>query len=102
MNPLNGTNALTHLAVPSPLIPGGTPTPIPGLAGDAAQLIGYGLWLVLLCGVAGAGIGVAKLAISDKGRGGGGAEPAKWMIGGVTAVLLSGSLVAVLNGITGA
>ncbi len=89
------------LAAPPPLIPGGQPTPIPGLDGQVAKLINYGLWLVLLCGVAGAGIGVAKLAISDKGRGGGGAEPAKWMVGGVVAALLSGSLVAVLNGITG-
>lgn len=101
MTLLTDTTTPTYLAVPPPLIPGGTPTPIPGLSGDAAQLINYGLWVVLLCGVIGAGIGVAKLAISDKGRGGGGAEPAKWMIGGVAAALLSGSLVAILNGIAG-
>ncbi|MFD4371092.1 hypothetical protein [Streptomyces sp. NPDC058486] len=101
MTPLTDMIVQASLAEPVPLIPGGTPTPIPGLDGDAAQLINYGLWLVLLSGVAGAGIGVVKLAISDKGRGGGGAEPAKWMIGGVAAALLSGSLVAILNGIAG-
>lgn len=83
------------------LIPGAKPTKIPGLSGPVTTLLGYGLWLLVLAGVIGVGIGVFKLATSDKGRGGGGSEPFKWMGGGVAAILLSGSLIAILNGIAG-
>jgi hypothetical protein len=47
------------------------------------------------------GFGVYKLAVSDKSRNGGGAEPFKWMGGGLAAVILSSSLIAILNGIAG-
>ncbi|WP_457541811.1 hypothetical protein [Streptomyces filamentosus] len=40
-------------------------------------------------------------AVSDKSRNGGGGEPFKWMGGGVAAILLSTSLIIVLNGISG-
>ncbi|MEU1312618.1 hypothetical protein ABZ419_27515 [Streptomyces cinnamoneus] len=83
------------------VIPGAKPTPIPGMDGTVSQLLGYGLWLLVLAGVAGAGFGVYKLAVADKSRHGGGAEPFKWMGGGVAAILLGGSLITILNGIAG-
>ncbi|MEU9535815.1 hypothetical protein AB0D00_26345 [Streptomyces sp. NPDC048213] len=83
------------------LIPPASPTRIPGLDGPVSTLFGYGLWLLVLAGAGAVGYGVFKLAVSDKGRGGGGAEPAKWMGGGIAAVLLAGVLITVLNGIAG-
>jgi hypothetical protein len=86
---------------PAPLIPGAKPTQIPGLSGPVSEIFGYGLWLLILAGVGGAGYGVYKLAVADKSRHGGGSEPFKWMGGGIAAILLSGSLIAILNGIAG-
>lgn len=83
------------------LIPGAKPTPIPGMSGPVAEIFGYGLWLLILAGVGGVGYGVYKLAVSDKSRNGGGSEPFKWMGGGLAAVILSSSLIAILNGIAG-
>lgn len=83
------------------LIPGAKPTPIPEMNGPVAEIFGYGLWLLILAGVGGVGFGVYKLAVSDKSRNGGGAEPFKWMGGGLAAVILSSSLIAILNGIAG-
>ena len=82
-------------------IPAAKPTKIPGIDGTVSQLFGYGLWLLILAGAAGTGYGIYKLAISDKSRHGGGAEPFKWMGGGVAAIVLAGSLIAILNGIAG-
>ncbi|MFI1285141.1 hypothetical protein ACH4U5_31025 [Streptomyces sp. NPDC020858] len=84
-----------------PLIPGGSPQKIPGLDGPLTKIFGYGLWLLVLAGVGGTAFGVYKLAVSDKSRNGGGAEPFKWMGGGVAAILLAGSLITILNGIAG-
>ncbi|MFF4456753.1 hypothetical protein [Streptomyces goshikiensis] len=89
------------LADGEPLIPGGSPVKIPGLDGPVTKIFGYGLWLLVLAGVGGTGFGVYKLAVSDKSRNGGGAEPFKWMGGGVAAILLAGSLITILNGIAG-
>ncbi|MFI2764911.1 hypothetical protein ACH5A3_39785 [Streptomyces echinatus] len=83
------------------LIPGAKPTEIPGLSGPVSELMGYGLWLIILAGVGGVGFGIYKLAVSDKSRNGGGSEPFKWMGGGVAAILLSSSLITILNGIAG-
>ncbi|WP_186779894.1 hypothetical protein [Streptomyces salinarius] len=83
------------------LIPGAKPTPIPGMEGPVSDMFGYGLWLLILAGVGGVGFGVYKLAVSDKSRNGGGSEPFKWMGGGLAAVILSSSLIAILNGIAG-
>ncbi|MET9016937.1 hypothetical protein ABZX74_39675 [Streptomyces olivaceoviridis] len=83
------------------LIPGAKPTKIPGMDGPVSEMMGYGLWLLILAGVGGVGFGVFKLAVSDKSRNGGGAEPFKWMGAGVAAILLSSSLIAILNGIAG-
>lgn len=83
------------------IIPNAKPTKIPGTSGTISTLFGYGLWILLLAGVAGAGYGVFKLAISDKSRHGGGSEPFKWMGGGVAAILLAGTLITILNGIAG-
>ncbi|MEU2380321.1 hypothetical protein [Streptomyces misionensis] len=83
------------------LIPGAKPTKIPGMDGPVSEMFGYGLWLLILAGVGGVGFGVFKLAISDKSRNGGGSEPFKWMGAGVAAILLSSSLIAILNGIAG-
>jgi hypothetical protein len=95
------TELMTVLAAPNNLIPGGKPTVIPGMSDTVSKLINYALWVLMLAGAGGVGFGVYKLAVSDKGRNGGGAEPFKWMGGGIAAVLLSGSLVAILNGIAG-
>jgi hypothetical protein len=89
---------MAHLAA---LIPGAKPTPIPGMNGVVSEIFGYGLWLLILAGVGGVGFGVYKLAVSDKSRNGGGSEPFKWMGGGLAAVILSSSLIAILNGIAG-
>ena len=83
------------------IIPGAKPTPIPGMSGTVSQLLGYGLWMLALAGACGVGFGVYKLAISDKSRHGGGSEPFKWMGGGIATLLLSGSLIAIINGIAG-
>ncbi|MFD7915157.1 hypothetical protein ACFV30_31290 [Streptomyces sp. NPDC059752] len=80
-------------------IPTTTPKTIPGLDGPVTKIFGYALWLLILAGAAGAGFGVYKLAVSDKSRNGGGSEPFKWMGGGVATILLSGSLITILNGI---
>ncbi|MEU6059084.1 hypothetical protein [Streptomyces sp. NPDC047097] len=81
------------------LIPPATPTKIPGLDGPVTKFFGYGLWLLVIAGAAAVGFGIYKLAISDKSRNGGGSEPFKWMGGGAVAIVLSGSLIAILNGI---
>lgn len=83
------------------IIPDADPTPIPGMGGTVSQLFGYGLWLLALSGAAGFGFGVYKLAVSDKSPRGGGSEPFKWMGGGIAALILSGSLISILNGIAG-
>ncbi|MFB6842222.1 hypothetical protein ACFU6M_26180 [Streptomyces bottropensis] len=95
------TTELITLAADGGLIPGSTPTKIPGLDGPVSKIFGYGLWLLILAGVGGTGFGVYKLAVSDKSRNGGGAEPFKWMGGGVATILLAGSLITILNGIAG-
>ncbi|UUY52306.1 hypothetical protein NRK68_34060 (plasmid) [Streptomyces yangpuensis] len=92
---------MTELHTLAGLIPGATPTAIPGMDGPVAKIFGYGLWLVILAGVGGTGMGVYKLAVADKSRSGGGSEPFKWMGGGVAAILLAGSLITILNGISG-
>lgn len=89
------------MATLAALIPGAKPTPIPGMGGPVAEIFGYGLWLLILAGVGGVGFGLYKLAVSDKSRNGGGSEPFKWMGGGLAAVILSSSLIAILNGIAG-
>ncbi|MBV6700304.1 hypothetical protein KV557_24895 [Kitasatospora aureofaciens] len=86
---------------PGDLIPNAKPTKIPGVDGTVSTLFGYGLWVLVLVGVGGVGFGVYKLVMSDKSRHGGGSEPFKWMGAGVAAILLSGSLIAILNGIAG-
>ncbi|GHI04645.1 hypothetical protein [Streptomyces cellostaticus] len=83
------------------IIPGAKPTPIPGLNGTVSQLFGYGLYLLALAGAGGVGYGIFKLAVSDKSRNAGGSEPFKWMGGGAVALILSSSLIAILNGIAG-
>ena len=83
------------------LIPGAKPTKIPGMDGPVSEIFGYGLWLLILAGVGGVAFGVYKLAVSDKSRNGGGSEPFKWMGGGLVAIIVSSSLIAILNGIAG-
>ncbi|MFD4555244.1 hypothetical protein ACFWP5_13155 [Streptomyces sp. NPDC058469] len=83
------------------LIPGAKPTKIPGMDGPVSEIFGYALWLLILAGVGGVIFGVYKLAVSDKSRNGGGSEPFKWMGGGLVAIIVSSSLIAILNGIAG-
>ncbi|MEV5774237.1 hypothetical protein AB0L49_23755 [Streptomyces antimycoticus] len=83
------------------IIPGAKPTPIPGMSGPVGQLMGYGLWILLLAGIAGLGVGIYKLATSDKSRHGGGSEPFKWMGGGGVAIIFSGALLSIVNGVVG-
>ncbi|MGO1025755.1 hypothetical protein ACTOXX_34845 [Streptomyces rubiginosohelvolus] len=90
-----------YLAADDGLIPGAKPTQIPGMDEAVSDIFGYGLWLLILAGVGGTGFGVYKLAVADKSRNGGGSEPFKWMGGGVAAIILSSSLIAILNGIAG-
>ncbi|WP_330335804.1 hypothetical protein OHS33_39415 (plasmid) [Streptomyces sp. NBC_00536] len=96
---MSTTVQLFTLAADGGLIPGSTPTKIPGLDGPVTKIFGYALWLLILAGVGGTGYGVYKLAVSDKSRNGGGSEPFKWMGGGVATILLAGSLITILNGI---
>ncbi|MET9399319.1 hypothetical protein [Kitasatospora sp. NPDC002965] len=95
------TNLLAEDPPKPGLIPAAKPTKIPGLDGPVGTLMGYGLYLIVLAGVAGVGYGIYKLVMSDKSRHGGGSEPFKWIGSGVAAILLSGSLIAILNGIAG-
>lgn len=82
------------------LIPDAKPTPIPGLKGPVATFFGYGLYALVLAGAVAVGIGVWKLEMGDKRPGGGGgAEPFKWIVAGVVSILLSSSLISILNGI---
>lgn len=83
------------------VIPAAKPTAIPGVSDTVSQMMGYGLWLLLIAGFGGTAFGVYKLAVSDKSRHGGGAEPFKWMGGGIAAILLAGALIDILNGIAG-
>ncbi|MFE4634816.1 hypothetical protein ACFRJ1_15760 [Streptomyces sp. NPDC056773] len=92
-------NTLAAEVPPADLIPAAKPKAIPGLNDTITDLLGYGLYLVVLAGVVGTGFGVYKLAVSDKSRSGGGSESFKWMGGGVAAILLAGSLITILNGI---
>ncbi|MEU3279265.1 hypothetical protein [Streptomyces antibioticus] len=89
----------TEMVTLAGLIPDAKPTKIPGMDGTVSDLLGYALWVLVLAGVGGAGFGVYKLAVSDKSRNGGGSEPFKWMGGGIAAILLASSLIAILNGI---
>ncbi|MET9206799.1 hypothetical protein ABZW38_16825 [Streptomyces bacillaris] len=89
----------TTMNLAADLIPGAKPTPIPGMTGTVSEIFGYGLWILILAGVGGVGFGVYKLAVADKSRNGGGSEPFKWMGGGIAAILLSSSLIAILNSI---
>jgi hypothetical protein len=82
-------------------IPGSKPKPIEGLSSTVGTMFDYGLWILMLAGAGGTGFGVYKLAVSDKSRSGGGSEPFKWMGAGVATILLSGSLITILNGIAG-
>jgi hypothetical protein len=93
--------AKIYLADGGGLIPGAKPTKIPGMDGPVSKLFGYGLWLIILAGVGGVAFGLFKLATADKSRNGGGSEPFKWMGGGIAAIILSSSLIAILNGISG-
>ncbi|MEH0589867.1 hypothetical protein QA942_39880 [Streptomyces sp. B21-106] len=83
------------------LIPGAKPTPIPGLSGPVGEIFGYGLWLLVLAGGGGVAFGMYKLAISDKSRNSGGSEPFKYMGAGAFVLVVSGSLIAILNGLAG-
>ncbi|GGV29966.1 hypothetical protein GCM10010260_83180 [Streptomyces filipinensis] len=94
-------HAATQLVTLAGIIPGAKPKPIDGMSGPVSDLFGYGLWLIILAGAGGVGMGVYKLAVSDNSRHGGGSEPFKWMGGGVAAIVLAGSLISILNGIAG-
>ncbi|MEU5483538.1 hypothetical protein [Streptomyces mirabilis] len=93
--------AAAHIYLADGLIPGAKPTKIPGMDGPVSEIFGYALWLLILAGVGGVIFGVYKLAVSDKSRNGGGSEPFKWMGGGLVAIIVSSSLIAILNGIAG-
>ncbi|WP_331726975.1 hypothetical protein OG725_36895 (plasmid) [Streptomyces sp. NBC_01213] len=83
------------------LLPPAQPTPIPGAGTVVQRLAGYGLWLLVLAGSAGVGIGGYKLATINKGRDGNGMEPFKWMGGGLAAVVIAGALIGIINGVAG-
>ncbi|MGW3100018.1 hypothetical protein ACWDCC_42010 [Streptomyces sp. NPDC001102] len=92
----------TEMVTLAGLIPGAKPTKIPGLDGTVSTLLGYALWGLIIAGAAGVIFGVYKLVWSDKSsRGGQASEPFKWMGAGIAAILLSGSLITILNGIAG-
>ena len=71
------------------LIPGAKPTQIPGMSGPVTKMLGYALWGLVIAGSVGAIIGIY------------GSEPFKWMGGGLAAIIISSSLIAILNGIAG-
>ncbi|MFJ5588311.1 hypothetical protein ACIQCG_01010 [Streptomyces noursei] len=81
------------------LIPDAKPTVIPNTEDIIGRFAGYGLWLLVLAGAAAICFGIFKLAVSDKSRNGGGAEPFKWMGGGLVAVVTAGSLISIINSI---
>ncbi|MEU8741967.1 MULTISPECIES: hypothetical protein [Streptomyces] len=92
---------LVHLAAddPPPLLPPAVPTPIPGMGGVVQRLFGYGLWILVISGGVGVGVGGYKLAMINKGREGNASEPFKWMGGGIAAVAIAGALITIVNGV---
>ncbi|MFE9437046.1 hypothetical protein [Streptomyces sp. NPDC006640] len=91
----------TAMYLAGDLIPASKPKVIPGMNGSVGQMLSYALYVLVLAGIVGVIIGGIKLAISDKSRNGNGMEPAKWIIGGLAAVILSGSVIAMVNGVAG-
>jgi hypothetical protein len=83
------------------LIPPAKPTIIPGTAPTISTLAGYGLGVLVLAGLVGVGVGLVKLVFSDKSRQGGGGEPFKWIGAGIGVATVSGSLIAIMNGLVG-
>ncbi|MYT82493.1 hypothetical protein YW3DRAFT_06785 [Streptomyces sp. MnatMP-M77] len=83
------------------LLPPAQPKPIPGADKVVQPLFEYGLWILAISGGVGVGIGGYKLATTNKGRDCNGLEPFKWMGGGISAVVLAGSLIAIINGVAG-
>lgn len=69
------------------------------MAPVVVELFGYGLYLLVLAGGTATGYGIYKLAWADKSRQGGGSEPFKWMGAGILAILMAGTLIAMINGI---
>ncbi|MCR8945177.1 hypothetical protein NW249_23965 [Streptomyces sp. OUCMDZ-4982] len=83
------------------LLPPAQPKPIPGAGPVVQKLAEYGLYILALAGGVGFGIGGYKLATANKGRDGNGMEPFKWMGGGLFGLILSGYLIAIINGVAG-
>ncbi|WP_424216690.1 hypothetical protein ACN20G_31715 (plasmid) [Streptomyces sp. BI20] len=90
--------ALAPLTTPlDDVLPPATPTLIPGTEGAVKKFIGYGLFLLTLAGAGGIAFGGYKFATSDKSRPGAGMEGVKYMAGGIGAVLISGSVLTIVN-----
>ncbi|MFF4902617.1 hypothetical protein [Streptomyces sp. NPDC001068] len=91
----------TAMYLAGDLVPASKPKVIPGMEGPVGEVISYALWLLILAGVGGVIFGLIKLATSDKSRNSGGSEPFKWIGGGLVAVILSSSVIAIVNGVAG-
>ncbi|GHA18979.1 hypothetical protein ACFOOM_04635 [Streptomyces echinoruber] len=91
----------TEVVTLAGISPGVKPTEIPRVSEPVSRLFGYGPWLLILAGAGGTGFGVYKLTVADKSRHGGGSELFQWMGLDVTAILLAGSLITILNGTAG-
>ncbi|PVC80737.1 hypothetical protein DBP19_35105 [Streptomyces sp. CS090A] len=83
------------------LLPPAQPKPIPGAGPVVQTLAEYGLWILVIGGGVGFGVGAYKLGTANKGRDANGWEPFKYMGGGIAAVVIAGSLIAMINGVAG-
>ena len=90
------SSALAGAAPPNP-----PPQAPPGLAGPATQIIAWGKWGVLICGVAGLLICAGKMAIGHRNRAtfaADGATGIPWVLGGLSLAAVASAIVGVFLG----
>ena len=96
---------LTSWALAGPLAGAAPPNPAPqappGLTGPATQIIAWGKWGVLICGVAGLLMCAGKMAIGHRNRAtfaADGATGIPWVLGGLSLAAVAAAVVKVFLG----